>query len=338
MIKRQSHVPIPPETPACGFPPRSPHAILAGVRMNLLIRAALFLAAACPQTTSPPDAHDPAWQRGLESWRAQRAADLQAPEGWLSLVGLAWLTEGDNTFGSAADNQIRVAGGSAPHLGVLRLEGRNVRLLPPGGGFPPDFLVDGKSADAQSLRTDEDKPPSKLTAGTLIMLLIHRGDRIALRIKDSQAPTRVNFHGLRWYAPNVAYRARAHWIPYHPPKSITVSTIVNTTENYPAPGAAEFSLAGKTYRLEPVLEEPDANQLFFILRDTTSRTTTYPAVRFLYTQFPDHGLTHPGNLWLDFNRLQNPPCAYTAYATCPLPPPQNRLPVAIPAGEKRYHD
>jgi uncharacterized protein (DUF1684 family) len=97
-------------------------------------------------------------------------------------------------------------------------------------------------------------------------------------------------------------------------------------------------LDGKTLRLEPVLEEPTAKELFFILRDTTSTKTTYGAGRFLYTEFPDHGLTQPGRLWLDFNRLYNPPCAFTAYATCPLPPPQNRLNVAIPAGEQRYHD
>jgi uncharacterized protein (DUF1684 family) len=105
----------------------------------------------------------------------------------------------------------------------------------------------------------------------------------------------------------------------------------------PVPGAAEFVLNGKTVRLEPVLESPKDKDLFFILRDRTSQTTTYGAARFLYTDFPDHGLSQPGKIWLDFNRLENPPCAYTPYATCPLPPPQNRLTVALPAGEQRYH-
>ena len=96
--------------------------------------------------------------------------------------------------------------------------------------------------------------------------------------------------------------------------------------------------AGKTYRLEPVLEDPKSTQLFFVLRDPTSATTTYHACRFLYTVLPDHGLEQPGTLTLDFNKLENPPCAYTPYATCPLPPAGNRLPVALPVGEKRYHD
>jgi uncharacterized protein len=104
------------------------------------------------------------------------------------------------------------------------------------------------------------------------------------------------------------------------------------------PGIAEFILDGKTYRLEPILEKPGDKQLFFIFRDLTSKTETYGAGRFLYTPLPDQGLAQPGDVELDFNRAENPPCAYTPYATCPLPLPQNRLQVAIPAGQQRYHD
>ena len=104
------------------------------------------------------------------------------------------------------------------------------------------------------------------------------------------------------------------------------------------PGVAEFTLDGKTWRLEPILESPDDKDLFFIFRDTTSKSETYGAGRFLYTPLPDHGLTQPGQLELDFNRAENPPCAYTPYATCPLPTPQNRLTIPIPAGQLRYHD
>jgi len=168
--------------------------------------------------------------------------------------------------------------------------------------------------------------------------VIHRDDRFALRVKDLQAPTRTAFHGLRWYEPNPAYRVHARWIPYNPPKTLDIPTVLGTTTHMPAPGAAEFTIDGKVVRLEPVLEDPKATDLFFILRDATSKTTTYGAGRFLYTDFPDHGLNQPGELWLDFNRLYNPPCSFTPYATCPLPPPRNRLSVPIPAGEQRYHD
>jgi uncharacterized protein (DUF1684 family) len=122
-------------------------------------------------------------------------------------------------------------------------------------------------------------------------------------------------------------------VPAHQEK---IPTVLGTTIEVPAPGLAEFTLDGQTVQLEPVLEDPGDKQLFFIVRDATSRTTSYGAGRFLYTDFPDHGLDHAGRILLDFNRLQNPPCAYTAYATCPLPPERNRLAIALPVGEERY--
>jgi uncharacterized protein len=281
-----------------------------------------------------------AWQADLLEWRSQRAAQLQAPEGWLSLIGLEWLKEGDNSVGSAADNRIRIAKAPA-HLAVVRLENGNLRLLSPQGGFPKDLIVDDHSPEEQTLYADDaaqPSKPSKLKIGTLTIVLIHRDQRIALRIKDLDAPTRAGFHGLQWYAPDTKYRVRAKWIPYNPPKTLDIPTILGTVDKLPAPGAAEFTLDGKVLRLEPVLEEPDSKELFFILRDETSKTTTYGAGRFLYTDLPDHGVSQPGELWLDFNELINPPCAFTPYATCPLPPAQNRLTIAIPAGERRYHD
>jgi uncharacterized protein len=281
-----------------------------------------------------------AWQADLLEWRSQRAAQLQVPEGWLSLIGLEWLKEGDNSVGSAADNRIRIAKAPA-HLAVVRLENGNLRLLSPQGGFPKDLIVDDHSPEEQTLYADDaaqPSKPSKLKIGTLTIVLIHRDQRIALRIKDLDAPTRAGFHGLHWYAPDTKYRVRAKWIPYNPPKTLDIPTILGTVDKLPAPGAAEFTLDGKVLRLEPVLEEPDSKELFFILRDETSKTTTYGAGRFLYTDLPDHGVSQPGELRLDFNELINPPCAFTPYATCPLPPAQNRLTIAIPAGERRYHD
>jgi hypothetical protein len=270
--------------------------------------------------------------------RAQRATALQAPEGWLSLIALGWLKEGDNSLGTAEDSRVQIAEKGPAHIAIVRLEKGALRLLPPAEGFPKDLLVDGQPAKEQALLADDADKPSKLTIGALTIIAIHRDDQFALRIKDRQAPTRVGFHGLRWYAPNAAYRVHARWIPYNPPKVLDIPTVLGTTTHLPAPGAAEFTLDGQVLRLEPVLEDPKSTDLFFILRDATSKTTTYGAGRFLYTELPDHGVTQPGEVWLDFNRLVNPPCAFTAYATCPLPPAQNRLSVAIPAGEQRYHD
>lgn len=273
------------------------------------------------------------------TWRAEHTADLLKPDGWLSLVGLEWLHVGDNSVGSASDNRIRLASGPA-HLAVLHLEKESVTLNPPAEGFPQDLLVASSPAKAQTLRAEpnKDKDSPRLTIGTLSMYVIRREARFALRIKDSKSPSIVRFHGLKWYPPDDTYRVTAKWIPYSPFKTITLATLVGTNYNQPVPGAAEFSLNGKTFRLEPVLEDPTVAKLFFILRDTTSKNTTYRACRFLYTRLPTNGLDKAGGLVLDFNRLENPPCAYTPFSTCPLPPPGNRLPIPLPVGEKRYHE
>ena len=308
------------------------------MKRTLTLLAVVILAVAFNVGASDSSATPDSWQRDLLAWREKRAANLQTPEGWLSLIGLEWLKEGDNSVGSAADNKIQIA--KAPsHLAVVRLEkGGALRLLPPAGGFRKELLVDAHPAQEQALLSDDSPNRSKLSVGGLNIIVIHRDERYGLRIKDAQAPTRVGFHGLRWYAPNPTYRVHAKWIPYNPPRMTDIPTILGTVSKLPAPGVAEFTVAGQVYRLEPVLEDPQSTELFFIIRDATSKTTTYGAGRFLYTELPDHGLSQPGEIWLDFNQLQNPPCAFTPYATCPLPPAQNRLTVAIPAGEQRYHD
>ncbi|HLZ13840.1 MAG TPA: DUF1684 domain-containing protein [Candidatus Acidoferrum sp.] len=285
-------------------------------------------------------AQDAAWQKEIGEFREKYAAGLQQPDGWLALVGLEWLQAGDTSVGSAADNKVKLSAGHPAHLGIFRLENNVVTLLPPKDGFPGGLLVGGTAAKGQILRTDpdDDKNNPHLTVGTLDLYAIRRENRFALRIKDSHSPGLQQFHGLNWYAPDAAYRVTAKWIPYTPQKTVSLLTLVGTSFPAPVPGAAEFTLQGKTYRLEPVLEEAAATELFFILRDATSATTTYGACRFLYTPLPSNGLAKPGELVIDFNKLRNPPCAYTPYATCPLPPQGNKLAIALPVGEKRYHD
>lgn len=307
---------------------------------NRAARKLRLLGIVCAFFVSPIFAQEANWERELAAWRTQHMNDLLKPAGWLSLTGLEWLQPGDNSFGTANDNKIHLAGNAAGHMGILHLEGNNVRLLPPRGGFPPDLRVADAPASEQILTVDadNDRNAPHLTIGTLNMYVIRRAEKYALRVKDAKSPTLVAFHGLNWYAPDAKYRVKAKWIPYNPPKSVTLATLAGTTYAQPVPGAAEFELEGKNYRLEPVLEDPAATQLFFILRDTTSATTTYKACRFLYTVLPTHGVDKSGELWLDLNRLENPPCAYTPFATCPLPPPQNRLGIPLPVGEKRYHE
>jgi hypothetical protein len=308
------------------------------MRSRNIVAKSVPLFLACAIVTLSSFAQDPAWQKETAVWREEHKADLLKPDGWLALVGLEWLQSGDTSVGSAADNKIHLPSGPA-HLAILHLDGETVTLNAPAGGFPPDFLVTGVPAKSQSLKAEgnKDKLSPRLTIGDLSMYVIRREARFALRIKDAHSPAITGFHGLKWYAPDPTYRVTAKWLPYSPQKTITLATLVGTNYDQPVPGAAEFALAGKTFRLEPVLEDPAVAKLFFILRDTTSISTTYGACRFLYTAFPTNGLDKPGELVLDFNRLENPPCAYTPYSTCPLPPTGNRLPIPLPVGEQRYH-
>lgn len=275
------------------------------------------------------------WRASLAAWRAQREKEISAPDGWLSLAGLEWLKPGINSIGGAAGNSIQIHAQSPDHIGIITVAGSTVQLLAPSSGFPDGLTTDGRPVREGVLKTRNEDATVIAWKG-LELVVLQRGDRFILRIKDANAPVRTNFRGLNWFAPNPDYRVQARWIPYNPPQVEKISTVIGTTLEMPAPGVTEFILRGKVYLLEPVFEGQDQAHLFFILRDETSQTTTYGGGRFLTTGLPDNGVSKPGHIIIDFNRLYNPPCAYTPYATCPLPPEKNRLSVAIEAGEQRF--
>ena len=298
--------------------------------------------APAPSTDQPPSAvspADPEWLKELTDWRAARERLVDAPDGWLSLVGMEWLKPGANSFGAADDNQIRVHDKVPNHIGILTVTTKagvtTVTLQAPKGGFPGDLMVDDRPAKEGPLAVDSDSPPVIGWHGLTIVAL-SRGGRYLLSIKDADSPLRTNFHGLNWYPPDPRFRVTAAWTPYDPPRMVKIPTVLGNTLNFPSPGFVEFVLDGQPINLEPVTEPGHEDTLFFILTDVTSQITTYKTARYLHTGPPDHGFTHPGQLTLDFNRLENPPCAYTTYASCPLPPDQNQLPVAIEAGERLY--
>jgi hypothetical protein len=284
---------------------------------------------------SPALAGDDKWRQGVADWRAEREQQIDAPDGWLTLVGLEWLKSGVNSVGASADNQIRVRAKAPNHIGLLTVSGKSVQLTAPSGGFPPDLLVDGKPAREGALSVDK-SPLSTISWHGVSMVVLNRGGRYMLRIKDADSPARANFHGLNWYAPDPKYRVTATWTPYTPPRIVKIPTVLGTTLDLPSPGFVEFALDGTPLNLEPVVEAGEEGTLFFILRDVTSEITSYGTARYLHTGLPDHGLSQPGHLTLDFNLLENSPCAYTTFASCPLPPEQNQLPVALEAGERLY--
>ena len=288
--------------------------------------ALLFLASAAQSKPASPKPASAEYEKEIAAWRAERVKGLQSPEGWLTLEGLFWLKDGANTLGSDAGNDIKLPAAAPANLGVVELSGKTVRFTPEAG---TGLKLNNQPARTQELKYDES--PDKLQIGPLTMIIIQRGERFALRLKNREAKTLREFRGLRYFPANHDLRVVAHWVPYNPPKNIAVPTVLGTAEQMPSPGRAEFTVNGKKVSLEPVLEEPDSKELFFIFKDATAGKETYGAGRFLYTD-----LSKDGKVVLDFNKAQNPPCAFTPYATCPIPPKQNVLPVAILAGEKSY--
>jgi uncharacterized protein (DUF1684 family) len=250
-----------------------------------------------------------------EQFRADYEARLRAPEGWLSVAGLFWLHDGDNVVGSDLHADVVLPPGTPKRAGILQFHAGEVTFMPVAG-------------PANHLKPDTPGPPDVVHVGGVALTVIRRGEKTGVRLRDPNAATRLHFTGCQWFPIHEGWRVKARWIAYPEPKKIAIVNILGMTDREPSPGYAEFTLGGKTLRLEPVTED---DRLFFMLKDLTAGKTTYGAGRFLYAAMPKDGVVE-----LDFNRAENPPCAFTAFATCPLPPKQNWLPVAIEAGEKKY--
>ena len=287
-----------------------------------MVLVGLGLAASGARAAESPAAYT----REIETWRAQRVARLTTPDGWLTLIGLHFLNQGDNTIGSAKDNDIVFAKGPA-HLGKVTLAadgGLKIALA-----ADSDARLDGKPAMAGELKWNG-RRPTIVTVGTLIFFVIDRSGKKALRVKDSEAERRAHFFGLDYFPIDPAWRIEAQWVEFDEPRTIPITNMVGLVSPAVVHGKAVFEHEGKKIELIPIDEGP-GEPLFFVISDATSGQETYGACRFLYADAPENG-----KVVLDFNRTENPPCAFTPFATCPLPPKENRLPFALTAGEKNY--
>jgi uncharacterized protein len=278
-------------------------------------------------------AADPAYQRTLAQWRAKHETELKADNGWLTVVGLDWLKEGLNRVGSNPAYEVPLSAGTPANLGVITLAKGKAHFTP-----APSVPATINGQPAQSfphgvdLRPDSDTVRDTVTVGRVNFFVIQREDKLAVRVKDNDAATRKNFAGERWYPADPSWRIQADWVAWDKPHPLIFDTLVGVKEPDQSPGYARFTRNGQEYRLEPVTED---DHLFFVIRDLTSGKTTYSASRFLYAPLPKDG-PHGKVVELDFNKAENPPCVYTDFATCPLPPPQNRLKLEVAAGELTY--
>jgi uncharacterized protein (DUF1684 family) len=295
------------------------------------MRPAVAVACALFAATLPAGraaAADEAYRASIQEWRDAREARLKADGGWLSVAGLTWLRPGENSFGAGPGVDVVLPKGSAPaRAGVFVLKGSGETSVELAPGVSASLA--GRPLRGRTLL----KPDSaeRVELGDVTLQVIERGGRYAIRLRDRTAAARREFTGCRWYEIKESYRIEAKWVPYPSRRRIKVPNVVGETESMVSPGYAEFELGGKRVQLVGALEAPDSTELWFILRDQTSGKETYPAGRFLYAELPK-----AGKVVLDFNKSYNPPCAFTAFATCPLPPPSNWMPVRVEAGELNY--
>lgn len=292
----------------------------------LLIAGATLLAlrpAAAEDTAKPADSY----VQQVENARKERNDGLKDENSWLTLVGLYWLDEGENRFGSSAENKVIFPEGKVPAVaGTLIRKGNavSIRVEP---GVP--VTLDGKPVTTMDLKKDADGDTTVLEIGSISFFAIQRGDRIGVRIKDKESPVRTGFHGLDFYPIRPDWRVEARFEPYKPAKKVKIPNVLGQVTEEDSPGAVVFERNGKTYRIDALGSVDEG--LFLIFADETNGKETYGAGRFL-----DAAPPKDGKAVVDFNVAYNPPCAFTAFATCPLPPAQNRLALRVEAGEKKF--
>jgi uncharacterized protein (DUF1684 family) len=268
------------------------------------------------------------YAKGIEKWRSERETNLKKETGWLTVAGLSWLKEGTNTVGTGENFDVRLTENfKQGKFGEIEFKDGKAALKVANG---IEAQADGKNISAPvELVSDEKGKPTEIRTGTQTFFLIKREERFGIRLKDSNSEARRNFKGLHWFPINESYKVTARLEAWPEPKELSVPNVLGGNFKMKSPGVLKFSLSGKECALQPVLEDDET--LFIIFGDGSNQSETYKSGRFLYAEKPVNG-----EVVLDFNKAENPPCAFTPYATCPLPPAGNKLEVEIKAGEKRY--
>lgn len=271
-------------------------------------------------------ATDPEYVAEINAWHEKRIESLTGETGWLNVVGLHWLEEGENTFGAAKSNDIVFPRGD-DRLGSLFLENGKVRIV--ANERAEIFAGENRRVAFLTIYDpDAEASPVVLAHESLRWYIIKRQDKYGVRLRDLEAEAVKQFEGVERFPIDEKWRIEATLEPAEG-KTVDVTNVIGQTGPRQSPGTLVFEINGETYRLDPVAS---GDQLFVIFGDATNGVETYGAGRFLYAAKPDEN----GKTILDFNKAYNPPCAFTAFATCPLPPPQNKLSVEVLAGEQSW--
>ena len=289
---------------------------------TILLLLVFMLGFQCTETA--PGA-DPAYLEEIINWRSERVGNLTAPNGWMALAGLFWLREGANTFGSAESSDLVFPEKAPARLGVIHLQGDSVWMEIADG-----ITVTLEDSVVTSATLTDAPQPLIFSHASLSWFLLQRGGQYGIRLRDAENENIRSFAGIDYFPIDAAWQVAAHFRPFAEPETIMVRNVLDMTLPYPTEGTLSFEKGGGTHSLT-VLDGGE-EEYFLIFTDATTGETTYGGGRYLYAPRADSsGLTV-----LDFNKAYNPPCAFTEYATCLLPPPQNHLDVAVTAGERRY--
>ena len=278
-----------------------------------------------PQSPNAVSALPADYPQTITTARAERVKQLTTPNGWLTLIGRHLISSGINTVGSAPDNSIILAAGP-PYLGTVTLHEGTVTLTPAPSAL---LTINDQRIQQPTELIYKGKTPTVVVFGSVNFYVMLRGDSLFLRVKDREADRLKNFAGLDYFSLDPTWRLEATWIPFDPPHQVNITNMIGQTTTTPVPGKAVFTRDGRTFELFPIDE--GGAELFFVITDLTAGQETYGACRFLSAALPQNG-----KIILDFNQAENPPCAFTPFATCPLPPKENRLPIRVTAGEKNY--
>jgi uncharacterized protein (DUF1684 family) len=290
-----------------------------------LVITTLFIFLSCTEKEPKPKG-TPEYIAEIEQWHQKRIERIKDENGWLTLVGLHWLKEGENSFGSDKNNDIVFPESAPQNIGKIILKDSVITLNVYEG---VNVTAEGNVVKEIKLEEDLTGNPTVLDVGSFRWYIIKRGDRYGIRLRDTKSPLLKEFKGINVFPINENWRIEATFVPYDPPKQILIPNILGTTEEDKSPGALSFTVDGKSYQLDAIRSR---NGFFIIFADETSGKDTYGAGRFLYTDKPDSN----NKVILDFNIAYNPPCVFTKYATCSLPPKQNYLHLKITAGEKMW--
>ncbi|TYP95134.1 hypothetical protein LX73_0429 [Fodinibius salinus] len=289
----------------------------------------LFVTTFC--SNNPDQQTDQQYQQEIRKWHQQRASSLTEEDSWLTLAGLYTLPDGTHTFGADSSNDIIFPAKAAAQIGTITKKDSSFGVQIKQG---ITVMHDTSRISSMQLQTDLKDEPTTLRHNDLLWYIIERRGTYYLRLKDTDHPNLTSFSGIKHFPVTKRWRKKAQFIPFDKPKVISIPDVMGEVYQDSLYGMLEFNINGQDYSISPLGHPENDEEFFIIFGDQTNGESTYSGGRYMYVSTPDeNNITH-----IDFNKAYNPPCVFTNFATCPLPPTQNRLDVKITAGEKMYNN